>query len=229
MSNDPPTDPPHKPHLNGHNRPAGPEDPGDDAETEAPEDVGPEEPAPPLPPAPVAVAELCAACIRYVASKYKVALDGQPDTLSLVDQYVREAREAYKERPESIELVAPAIGAYLGEVMRHSFGAEWYSDGSPEGWRLYFHNVFLSFNPVGIGREAIAMEEAEGWHAHLHLDPAEREVIDERLAAMPEVDEEEYYLPTTRFDVVTVVVETLRARAEASGTGDVTFTRDDYD
>ena len=225
MTNDPPTDPPHKPHLNGHNKLSGLEDPADDAETDPVE----AEPPPPLPPAPAAVAELCAACMRYVASKYKVALDGSPDTLSLVDQYVREAREAYKERPESIELVAPAVGAYLGEVMRQTFGAEWYSDGSPESWRLYFHNVYLSFNPVGIGREAIAMEEAEGWHAHFGLDPAERETIDERLAAMPEVDEEEYYLPTTRFDVVTVVVETLRARAEANGLGDVKFTRDDYD
>jgi len=47
-----------------------------------------------LPPPPPPVAELVAACMRFVASKYKVALDGTPDTLSLVDQYVREARTA---------------------------------------------------------------------------------------------------------------------------------------
>ncbi len=186
-------------------------------------------PLEPLAPPPTAVAELCAACMRYVAGKYKVALDGTPDTLSLVDQYVREAREAYRQRPESLELVAPAIGAYLGEVMRQAFRAEWFADGTHEGWRLYFHHVYLTFNPIGMAREAITMEEAEGYHAHLGLDPAEREAIDERLAGMPAVDEEEYYLPTTRFDVVTVVVETLRARAEASGTGDITFGRDDYD
>ena len=52
--------------------------------------------------------------MRFVASKYKVALDGTPDTLSLVDQYIREARLAYAQRPESIDLVAPAVGAYLG-------------------------------------------------------------------------------------------------------------------
>src|SRR5690349_6804118 len=54
-----------------------------------------------LPPTPPPVAELCAACMRFIASKYKVALDGTSDTLSLVDQYIREAREAYKARPES--------------------------------------------------------------------------------------------------------------------------------
>jgi hypothetical protein len=175
------------------------------------------------------VAELCAACIRFVASKYKVSLDGTPETLSLVDQYVRDAREAVKERPESIDVVAPAVGAYLGEVMRQMFRAEWWAEGDFDAWRLYFSRVYVAFNPIGMAREAITMTEEPGWHAHLVLDPGEREAIEERLAAMPEVEEDEYYLPTTRLDVITIVVETLRARAEASGTGDVTFTKDDYD
>jgi len=183
----------------------------------------------PPPPPPPQVAELVAACMRFVASKYKVALDGTPETLSLVDQYIREARSAYEARPESIDLVAPAVGAYLGEVMRHEFAAEWFADGAHESWRLYFNHVYLAFNPIGIAREAITMKEEGGFNAHLTLDPAEREPIEERLAVMPDVDEEEYYLPTTRYDVITVVVETLRARAEAAGTGDVTFTREDYD
>lgn len=181
-----------------------------------------------LPPPPPAVAELCAACSRFIASKYKVALDGTSDTLSLVDQYIREAREAYKTRPESIDLVAPAIGAYLGEVMRQEFDAEWFADGSHEAWRLYFHRVYLTFNPIGMAREAILMEDTPGWHAHLLVEPAERDAIDERLSVMPQVDEEEYYLPTTKFDVVTAVVETLLARAEASGLSDVKFSREDY-
>jgi hypothetical protein len=204
---------------------AGSYDAHDAAEAEA---AAAAQPLAPLPPPPERVAELCAACMRFVASKYKVALDGTPDTLSLLDQYVRDAREAAQERPESVELVAPAIGAYLGEVLRQEFRAEWWADGDFDSWRLYFTNVYLSFNPLGMGREAITMSEAEGWNAHLTLDPGEREEIEARLAAMPSVDEEEYYLPTTRIDVITGVVETLRARAEASGMGDVTFTRDDY-
>jgi hypothetical protein len=181
-----------------------------------------------VPPPPARVAELCAACMRFVASKYKVPLDGTPETLSLVDQYVREAREAVKERPETLDLVAPAVGAYLGEVMRETFGAEWLAEGEPATWRLYFTNVYLAFNPIGMGYEAVLVADAEGWNAHLTLDPAERDEIEARLAAMPEVDEEEYYLPTTRMDVVTGVVETLRAKAEAAGTEDVRFTREDY-
>lgn len=182
-----------------------------------------------IPPAPPAIAELCAACIRFVASKYKVALDGTPDTLSLVDQYVREAREAAKERPESVDLVAPAIGAYLGEVMRQAFGAEWFAEGSYESYRLYFSNVFLSLNPIGMAREAILLEEQEGWHAHLALDPGQRDIVEMRLSVMPEVDEEEYFLPSTRFDVIEVIVQTLRRHAEREGLSDVRFTREDYE
>jgi hypothetical protein len=219
-----PADPAHANGANGLNGAAfhHPEESTEEAEPRS------EPPAAPRAPAPPAVAELCAACIRFVASKYKVALDGTPDTLSLVDQYVREAREAYKARPESIDLVAPAVGAYLGEVMRQEFAAEWFADGSHEAWRLYFHDVFLAFNPIGMAREAILMEDVPGWNAHLVLDPAERELIEERVAVMPDVDEDEYYLPTTRLDVVTVVVETLLARAELNGTSDVRFTREDY-
>jgi len=213
------------PQQNGSNG-AGSHKPHDSQEGSEAE---PESESEALPAPPPQVAELVAACMRFVASKYKVALDGTPDTLSLVDQYIREARTAFEARPESIDLVAPAVGAYLGEVMRQEFAAEWFAEGSHEAWRLYFHNVFLSFNPVGIAREAITMKDEQGWNAHLTLDPAEREIIDQRLAVMPDVDEDEYYLPTTRFDVITAVVETLRARAEASGTGDVTFTREDYD
>ncbi len=184
---------------------------------------------PALEPPPAAVAELVAACMRFVASKYQVPLDGTQDTLSLVDQYVRDARDAITERPETLELVAPAIGAYLGEVFRQTFGAEWGTEGPHAEWRLYFTTVYLAFNPIGMAREALTRADAAGWHAHLELDPGDRELIEQRLAAMPEVDEDEYYLPTTRFDVISGVVETLRARGEASGTGDVTFTPDDYD
>jgi hypothetical protein len=171
--------------------------------------------------------------MRFVASKYKVSLDGTPETLSLVDQYVRDAREAVAARPESLDLVAPAIGAYLGEVLRHAFGAEWSlpseAGADHETWRLCFTHVYLAFNPIGMAREALTMREAEGWGAQLTLDPGEAELIEQRLAAMPEIDEEEYYLPTTRFDVVHAVIETLRAQAEATGLGDVAFEPSDYD
>ena len=93
---------------------------GEDA-LDVAEDETPEE----LPPPPLAVAELAAACLRYVATRYGAALDFEPDTLSFVDQWVRDARAELAFRPEAADVVQCAAGAYLGEVIRRAFGGHW--------------------------------------------------------------------------------------------------------
>jgi hypothetical protein len=60
------------------------------------------------------------------------------------------------------------------------------------------------------------------------MDPGEREEVDRRLEALPKVEEDEFFAPTTRFDVVGIAVDALRAQMVEQGTGDVRFTRDDY-
>jgi hypothetical protein len=89
--------------------------------------------------------------------------------------------------------------------------------------------VYLAFNPLGMAREALTMSDADGWGAFLQLDEAERDAVEGRLAALPEVDEADFYLPTTRFDVLQIATSALRARMEASGLGDVRFGPDDYE
>ncbi len=177
---------------------------------------------------PPEVAELCAACVRFVATRYGVHLDFTPDTLSLVDQWVRDARGELAARPELVPLVEGAAGAYLGEVVRRAFGARWILPREHSDWRLGMSTVYCAFNPLGMAREALMLGDAEGWHAHFELDPAEREDIEARLAALPEVSEDEYYAPSTRFDVVQLVVETLREKLRAAGLADTRFTEDDY-
>src|ERR1019366_5541064 len=46
----------------------------------------------PQPPPPPQVADLAAACVRFVATRYGAPLDFAPETLSFVDHCVREAR-----------------------------------------------------------------------------------------------------------------------------------------
>jgi hypothetical protein len=178
--------------------------------------------------APRAVAELAAACVRFVATRYGVALDFTPETLSLVDQYVKEARSEVAVRPDALELVQGAVGAYLGEVIRRAFGGSWFAQGDPSGWRVYLSRVFLSFNPIGMAREALLVEAQEGWHAHVEPDEGEREMLEKRLAALPPVEDDEYYAPTTRFDVVSIAYDALRASMQAHGLADVRFGREDY-
>ena len=179
-------------------------------------------------PPPPEVGELAEGCVRFVAARYGVTLDYEPDTLSFVDQWLRDARAEMERRPEAAELVQSSAGAYLGEVMRRSFGGEWAVRGEVANWRLCMASVFCAFNPLGMVREALLLEAAEGWHAHFELDPAEREGIEARLGALPEVDDEEFYAPSTRYDVTEIVVAALQAAMQERGLGGVVFTPADY-
>jgi hypothetical protein len=175
---------------------------------------------------PEKVADLANACARFVAARYGVPLGFDPDTLSLLDQWLRDARAGAT--PETLELAAAAAGAYLGEVIRRQFGANWQAEGDYPSWRLYLVPVYCAFNPVGMAREALLLAPADGWHAHFELDSADEEAIAERLRALPEVDEDEFYAPSTRFDVVDIVVSALQEAQRHRGLADVTFDADDY-
>ncbi len=177
---------------------------------------------------PEAVADLAAACERFVLTKYGVRLDKTKDTLSILDHYVREARAEIVEKPESLPLLQATIGAYFGEVVRGEFESSWFADGDHDGWRLDLVNVYLTFNPLGMAREALLLEDAEGWHAHLEMDEAEREEVERRLSRLPEVSDEDFYLPTTRFEVIEIAIDAIRAQMLERGLGDVTFGPKDY-
>ena len=185
-------------------------------------------PAPPYEPPPPAAAELAAACVRYVASRYGATLDFSPDTLSFVDQWLRDARADVAARPEAALLVQGAAGAYLGEVIRRTFGGQWLVADDQADWRLLLTSVYCAFNPIGMAREALLLDAADGWHAHFELDPAERDDAEARLAALPPVDDDEFYAPSTRFDVVSILFHALRAGMHARGLAEVRFGRDDY-
>jgi len=177
---------------------------------------------------PDAVVELAASCARFVHAKYGIPMDGTSDTLSLLDQYIREARADILAKPETLDLLQATIGAYLGEVIRREFGGEWFAKGAHEAWRLQMATAYLTFNPIGMAREALLLEESDGFHAHLETDPADREELERRLSALPEVEDDEFYSPSNRFDVVSIAIEALHAKMVANGLGDVRFTADDY-
>jgi hypothetical protein len=216
--------------VSGAARPARGDSPPDSLEESRPEaaDEPEDEEVGPQPPPPPQVAELAAACVRFVATRYDAALDFAPDTLSFVDHWLREARADLAERPEAADLVQAAAGAYLGEVIRRAFGGHWVAEGDHAGWRLELERVYCAFNPIGMAREALLLDTADGWHAHFELDPGEAEAIERRLAALPPAPDEEYYAPSTRFDVVSILFEALRASMRANGLGDVRFTPEDY-
>jgi hypothetical protein len=196
-------------------------------------DASPNRPMTSSPPA--SVLELADACVRYVERALGVTLDYAPETLSVLDHYVRSAADL-GERPEARRLVASALAAYFGEVVRRRYDAWWHvpDGGDPSGWQLRFDRVYFALVPYAFAAAALdvapagEVEEEGGEEGGMVLDPAEHDDVAERLAALPPVEPDEYRLPTTRFEVVEIVVDHLRARAEAQGLGDVHLTDDDY-
>lgn len=186
-----------------------------DAESEAP---------------PPVIAELAGACLEYVKRATSVAPDYTPETLPLVDHYLDLVRESMDDRPELLPLVARAVGAYFGEVVRTQLPAFWIiPSADAHEWRLCARPVFLSLNPVGVAYDALhRSSEHDGPSSQLGLAREEREVVDRRIAELPPVREEEYFLLSTRLEVIEIAADALRGQMLEGGSAGVQFDESDY-
>ncbi len=189
-------------------------------------------------PPPDEVRDLAETCVRFVERAVGVKLDYQAETLPLLDHYLEQGRAAAAARPETIPLLAHAMGAYLGEVVRRRYAAWWRIEGDdPTYWNLNFEQVYLSFSPVQLVWEALTREpregdaegEGEGAAARFELDEEDREAVAARLAELPQVSEEEYFAPSTRLEVIDIVVDAIRARRMAADEADALLRPEDYE
>lgn len=180
------------------------------------------------PAAPADVAELAGSCVEYVRRALGVTLDTTGDTLSVLDHYLADARRV--DRPEAQEIVARAAAAYFGEVLRRRFDCWWSDQGDDiTTYELRFGPVYLTVQPYALVATALGLGTEEDRElAGIVIDEDEIEIIGAHLAALPPVTEEEFTRLTTRFDVLEIVVDQLKARAVARGHGDVFFEDADY-
>jgi hypothetical protein len=161
--------------------------------------------------APAEVIELAEACARFVSEALGLQLDYSPETLPILDHYLAErARDA---EAEVKQLLAPAAGAYFGEVARRSLGgAHWHCpEGQHARWRLQFSPFFLHFNPVGVALEAIERGEVAGSLAHFQVLDEAREPVQQSLEPIDDVGERDYYTLSVRYEVLEQVACVLRA------------------
>jgi hypothetical protein len=87
----------------------------------------------------------------------------------------------------------------------------------------------VAVNPVGIAYEALFRGEPhDGPAAAVELDADDRDLVAARLSVLPSVREEEYYLLSTRLEVVEIVVDALLAQ-RPSGARDVELDWEDYE
>src|SRR5262245_61853652 len=130
---------------------------------------------------PQAIADLADACVRFVHDALGLRLDYTSDTLPILDHYLHEA--ARGARPEVQALLAPAAGAYFGElVRRHMAGARWHApEADYARYRLEFEPFFLCFNPIGVAMEVVQQADAEGWGAHFGLLDDARSSVEHAL------------------------------------------------
>ncbi|HLV67688.1 MAG TPA: hypothetical protein VKY73_17835 [Polyangiaceae bacterium] len=179
---------------------------------------------------PEAIEELVVNCLDYVRRASGVELDFTPETLSVLDHYAATARAASSKNPALGPLVAPALGAYFGEVIRTHFGAFWVVPGrNVHDWAVCWRVAYLALNPIGVGFDALyGGAEHDGPSSALRVAAEDREYLDRRLAALPEVPEDEFHLFTTRFEVLEVATEALLAKMEEEGYGGTEFTEADY-
>ncbi len=168
---------------------------------------------------PEHVRDLAVACVQFVERATGVQLDFTSDTLPLLDFYLRSVGTS---QPEIRGLVAPAAGAYFGELVRRAFPARWHAPESDHpAWRIEFETCFLFFNPIALALEAIDGHEAVEGGAGFGVTNEDRGHLVLALEVLGTLPEDEYYLLSTRFDVLESVVDRLMGGAEKEFPGQV--------
>ncbi|MCU1282556.1 MAG: hypothetical protein JWM53_6102 [bacterium] len=150
---------------------------------------------------------------KYVQRAFaaqNVALDDSEESLAYVDHYINVTARAEALKPEVLALVAPALGAYFGEVAIKRFGGKWITEGdSPADWRIELEPAPLTFHPVGMAAEALRGDEVEGYDATFSTPPELMGPLLEALDAAPPVDQAYYYSLTGRFETLTHALDIL--------------------
>jgi hypothetical protein len=160
---------------------------------------------------------------RYVKRALDVELDGSEESLAYLDHYIDGTARKEASDPrlggEVLALLAPALGAYLGEVTIARFGGKWVIDGAdPAGWRVELAPAPLSFFPVGMAAEALRGGSVDDYDASFTTRDDLTGPLSEALEHAPPVDEGYYYSLTGRLEtlehVMDLLVEIERKRRE---------------
>lgn len=180
------------------------------------------------------VRELSARCEQHVRDAVGLALDGTVETLPILDHYVRLSVEASAQRPELLPLLSRTVGAYFGQVVADHLGGFWFLPSEDVyTWHVCLRSVFLAFNPIGMAHAALtwslgAEQLADGPPAELRLAARYRDIIEQRLEALPPVREGDFFALSTRLEALEIAAAALGEAMAAAGHGDQVFDDDDY-
>jgi hypothetical protein len=160
--------------------------------------------------APPQVAEFARQTVEYVKRALGLELAYDSDTLPLLDHYLRSVPD---NQPATIELLATTSGAYFGEVVRRRMGGRW--DTSSEDiaeWRVFLPTG-INFSPAGFVAAAIVRADLDDLDTTIDAPARMLPFVEQTLARMGEVSEEDYYSLCGRLDTLEHVHEVLVAVA----------------
>lgn len=180
---------------------------------------------------PAQILEWADACRGFVKDALGIELDFTPETLPLLDHYVRSKAKPASEEVQ--QLLMPPLGAYFGEVVRRrldSEGARWHAPGEDfEQYRLEFESFFLHFNPLGVVLEVLRDEDTPGYGAHFQMLDDARSHVESVLSTSPEITADDYYTFTMRYETLELIVSVLLGLEEKHHAGQPRrFGRDVY-
>jgi hypothetical protein len=161
-----------------------------------------------LPP-PGAIHDLAERAVEFVRRAVGIVLDYTPETLPLLDHYLDGVPE---DKPETVELISTAAGAYFGEVVRRALDGEW--DQTPadaSAWELVLAGG-LRLAPTALAAEAILHEDS-GVTAY-DVPAADRAAVEDALDARGPVPEDEYYSLSGRLEVLRLIADVIVARRQ---------------
>jgi hypothetical protein len=150
-----------------------------------------------------------AAAASYVKRTLSVELDGSEESLAYVDHYVATTSRGTPVSGEVMNLIAPAFGAYFGDVLIGKFGGKWVCEGEPADWQLELEPVPLRVHPVGMAAAALAGHEVEGYDDSIATTPEFTAPLEQALETMPPVSSSYYYSLTGRLETIEAVVDVL--------------------
>ncbi len=155
------------------------------------------------------VKTFAAAASAYVKRTLAVDLDSSVESLAYVDHYIESTSRGAPMSAEVMALVAPAFGAYFGEVLVQRFGGTWVCEGEPQQWLVELTPVPLRLHPVGMAAAALVGGDVEGYDDSIATVPEFTEPLESALEAMPPVSSSYYYSLTGRLETIEAVVDVL--------------------
>jgi hypothetical protein len=169
-----------------------------------------------------AIADLCDGCVRFVEHAVGLKLDYSPETLPFLDHFLRLRlqSESEEESAPTIELIAATLGAYFGEVVRRKLGhARWTGDSTdPRSLRRELEPFFLAISPGVIAAEVIAPgDETRELPAAFEVVVEARPAVQAALERQGEVELDDYYSFSLRYEALELIANVLAGLEEARG------------